>query len=146
MRRNKKKSKKIKQMIASIAIVFILSSIAIAGALLYYANISAEVNVSNLIDINGGPAENTAISVQLNGYPNDTINETYILKAYRDTTIYFNVDSDTEIQTTIYYNSNPITQLNLVENVNTTIEIQYYIQQNATSGNYWSNITIDQNP
>ena len=133
-------------MIASIAIVTVMMSIVIGGALLYYANLSANVSVDNILDINGEPAENYDIDLNLNGYPNDTISETVVLKSYRNMTVYFDIQNDNEIETTIYYNSNPITNINLVENINTTINIQYHILNNATSGSYWSNISINPSP
>jgi len=145
-KREKKYNKKVKKMLVALGITTLISTFAIAGVLLFFADVQTDVNVSNLLNINDIPAENLLITNTINGFPNETHVRTYYLNATQDLTVYFIVDSDDNITTNVKYMGNPVTELGLTANTNTTITIEYYIPINTTSGTYPSSVKFNPTP
>ena len=138
MGENKKIKNKIKKLMIAMGITTLLSTLAIAGVLLYYAQIDTNVNVNNLIEINGQPAENLQINININMYPGETNTTTYTILSHKDTNINFLIDSP-DIITTI---NNGMTTLSMTAETIYYLDINYYCPNNLTSGSYYSNITI----
>jgi len=142
----KRMIRKTKKMLIIMGTLIMITAFAIAGTLLFYANIQTNMNVGNILTIDGQPAENTIITNDINGYANTTYNNTYEMTVNKNATIYFNIDQSPEITTTILNEDTPISQIDMLVGTTYYIEIQYYIHNDATSGNYYSNITINPAP
>jgi len=128
----------------AVLLISILAFTAGAAILEYYAGINANINVGNILNIDGYPAENLIITKGINIYPSQTNTTNYTFMSNIDTNISFAVESP-YIDVEILYNNTAITYLDMTKNVSYALEIVYTCPFNVTSGVYWSNITINPN-
>ena len=129
----------------TVGICSLLITIAVGGSLLYYANISAEINVNAMLEIDGQPMENQVLQTSLSGYGGDINVSEYQLFSHRDNNVSFIIDS-LDINTVVTYQDQPVIWLDMIAETPYNINVTYTIPYNLTSGKYWSNISIYPTP